>query len=44
MARKKGSPIAEKFRKWLKNMGAIDDRHKNALEGMVAKEKRKYKP
>jgi len=44
MPRKKGPRIVEENRKWLKDMGAIDDRYKNPLEGMIVKEQREYEP
>jgi hypothetical protein len=40
MPRKNLGPLGEEGRKWLKKMGAIDDRHKYGPEGVVAKEKR----
>jgi len=40
MARKKGLPIGEEGRKWLREHDAIDDRYSYAPEGMVAKQKR----
>jgi len=40
MSRKNLGPLGEEGRKWLKKMGAIDDRHKYGPEGVVAKEKR----
>ena len=40
MARKNLGPLGEEGRKWLKKMGAIDDRHRNGPKGVVAKDKR----
>ena len=41
MARKKNlGPLGEGGRKWLKNIGAIDDRYNDGTKGVVAKEKR----
>jgi hypothetical protein len=43
MARKRLSPIGEEGRKYLKKMGAIDDRYRDGREGIIAKETGKHR-
>ncbi len=43
MARKNLGPLGEEDRKWLKKMGAIDDRYKDGTKGVKEKEERERK-
>lgn len=43
MARRRLSRIGEEGRKYLKKMGAIDDRYRDGREGIIAKETGKHK-